>query len=244
MLRDLKDYSQQYLNQPFESQMVYFRRKKILELAGNTANLKILEIGCGMEPAYMWMSEFQSLTIVEPSEVFFRNAEYHKPDDSSVHLVQALAEEISTLPSAPFDLILISSLLHELSNPEHLLLNMRSWCTSQTRMILNVPNALSFHRLLAVEMGLIASAYTPSAANIQFQQHRIFDQNSFQELAKSCGFRILSSETAFIKPFTHRQMQDLLDLKILNADLLNGLMQVSPVMPENGAEIFMVICPE
>ena len=58
---------------------------------------------------------------------------------------------------------------------------------------INVPNANSFHRLLAVEMGLIENVFELSKNNVSFQQQNVFDLNKLIELVEKLDFKIIES---------------------------------------------------
>ena len=61
----------------------------------------------------------------------------------------------------------------------------------------NVPNAKSFHRLWAVEAGLIKSEYEKSAMQIRLQQSHTFDLESLQRLVQQAGFAVEESGSLF-----------------------------------------------
>lgn len=244
MKRDLDIYSKQYSEQPFEHVMVKYRQEKTLTLAGDFRGKKILEIGCGLEPGFTWIQNFSEFHIIEPSQVFYKNAKHltsthalNKP----IYLYNYLAEDYTFDDNIQFDYILINSLLHEIENPLSLLKHIHVNCAPHTRVIVNVPNAHSLHRILAVYMGLIPNPETLSESNLHFHQHHVFSVNTLTQLVQNAGFTILHSETAFIKPFTHRQMQDMLDNNLLSPQLLDGLMKVSKDLPQNGSDIYMIL---
>ncbi len=101
------------------------------------------------------------------------------------------------------------------------------------------PNAKSFHRLWAVEAGLIKSEYEKSAMQIRLQQSHTFDLESLQRLVQQAGFAMEESGSYFIKPFTNAQMQQLVDLGILTPSLLHGLRRMERHLPGLGADIFV-----
>lgn len=243
MARNLDAYSNEYLRQPFEPVMIRFRRKKTIEWMGDTRRLSILEIGCGVSPAFDWIPHWRWLSLMEPADEFASRIREKMQNHPSVDLITASLESNPVFPNAPFDIILLNSLLHELPDPAAALQCLHQWAHPQTRIFVNVPNALSVHRRLAVHMGLIPSPETLSDFNRLFQQARVFTPTSLQALAEHCGYRILRQETAFLKPFTHAQMQTWLDAGILTEELLEGLYRVSPEMPDTGAEIFMELQP-
>jgi 2-polyprenyl-3-methyl-5-hydroxy-6-metoxy-1,4-benzoquinol methylase len=241
MSRNLDSYSQAYFNQPFEPVMVHYRRKRTLDILGDLSACRILEIGCGTEPASSWIPAFQSLTVLEPAEDFYQSALRYAAGNPLVRIIQASAEQAGNLNEAPFDVILLSSLLHELQHPEWVLNALHPWCHTETRILVNVPNAWSFHRHLAVKMGLISSPETLSPANLTFQQARVFQMPELIDLCRQCGYEVTLSLTSFIKPFTHAQMQKMIEDELLPVALLDGLYHMSSEMPDSGAEIFLVL---
>ena len=105
-------------------------------------------------------------------------------------------------------------------------------------MHVNVPNAHSLHRLLAVEIGLIEDPFELSSTQKQMQQHSTFGLDSLAELLCQQGFEVQSSGGYFIN-FTHPQMQDLCDCGFLTGAHLEGLFRLSRRMPEFGSEIYI-----
>lgn len=73
-MRDIAKYAEDYLQKDFESYQVKYRRKLILEQIAKYKPRKVLEIGCGMEPLFLYV-ENVAFTIVEPSAKFCENAE-------------------------------------------------------------------------------------------------------------------------------------------------------------------------
>lgn len=243
MTRNLTDYTKEYLEQPFEPVMIEYRRKKTLELLGETRSLSILELGCGISPASDWIPAFKSLTVLEPGAEFYEIAKSKTQDLPNVQILMTTSEQNPVLIAAPFDVILINSLLHELAEPKKLLNSLHGYCHSSTRILINVPNAHSLHRLLAVHMGIQKSPEVLSEFNLKFQQSRVFTIETLTELISQCEYKIIHTETSFLKPFTHTQMQEMLDKEYIHSKIIEGLYSMSNQMPEQGSEIFMIICP-
>lgn len=243
-MRDIIDYSHKYSVQPFEEIQVEYRRRKILERIKNYEHRTILEIGCGLVPFFQNYSDFNLLVIVEPSEHFYENAKtiLHKDNNlqSKVILINDYLENaISKLSKYEFDFILVSGLIHELDNVTFFLNKLRDLLKKSTIVHANVPNARSFHRVLALEMGIIQTVFEMSDMNLRMQQHRVLDLTSFSELIINHGFKIIKSGSFFIKPFTHTQMSKLLETKIIDEIVLNGLYNMVKYIPDLGSEIFI-----
>ena len=236
--RDLDRYSKVYLG-PFEEIQVKYRRKKVLEIISRFKPDNILEVGCGKDSIvnYIKEKEFKYFHIVEPIASFIEEAVDEK--SPNIFLYNDFVENITEFRNIQFDLIIISSLLHELIEPHILMRTIFNISNYETIIHVNVPNANSFHRLLALEMGLINSIYEKSNNQKLLQQNSTFDINTLVELCKSFGFTVVEKGSYLIKPFTHLQMQQQIDNKIISFNVLDGLYKMVKYFPENGSEIFL-----
>jgi SAM-dependent methyltransferase len=70
----LAEYSARYLEQyaagGFETILVAVRREPVLSFLRSHSSRRVFEIGCGLEPLFLFWDDFDSLTIVEPSKEF------------------------------------------------------------------------------------------------------------------------------------------------------------------------------
>jgi len=242
-MRDLDKYEKDYAGQPYERFQVRFRKRKIREVIEGHPHRRILEIGCGLEPLFRDFTDFDHLTVLEPAEMFFKKARADLMAHPARQKVQLLAATLEASPpllkGQEFDLILLSSLLHEVPQPEQFLRHVMALAGSETLVHVNVPNALSFHRLLAFESGLIASPHQLSASNVQFQQSTVFDLPALQALAGRSGFTVVESGSYSLKPFTHRQMEDMIQAGILSGKVIDGLYEMEKHAPGLGSEIYV-----
>nr|WP_287990742.1 methyltransferase domain-containing protein [Ruminococcus sp.] len=148
-------------------------------------------------------------------------------------------EPDETIKNAMPDFILCSSLLHELEDPEKMLHDIYEIANEKTVVHINVPNAYSMHRLLARESGLIDDVKAFSERNKLLQQNNVFDMEMLITMVERCGFRVIESGSYFMKPFTHWQMQKMLDEGIIDTHILDGLYGMSKFFDEYGSEIYV-----
>jgi 2-polyprenyl-3-methyl-5-hydroxy-6-metoxy-1,4-benzoquinol methylase len=247
MPRDLQAYERAYLDQPFERFQVECRREVVLEMLTQRAPKSILEVGCGVRPLFDSFPDFERFAVVEPAEAFHaiaaERASGH-PRGAQIQVVRAMIEDAQTeLGARTFDAIVVSSLLHEVPQPTELLRQLRRYAHSGTRLHVNVPNAWSFHRRLAVEAGLMPSVFEASESNRQFQQNSVFDLESLARLAGDAGYEVESSGSYSFKPFTHRQMQSVLDHGIVDENIVTALNRMAHLVPDFAAEIFVNLRP-
>ena len=242
-MRDLKKYETDYISLPFEEHQIAYRRKKILESMFAYRPQTILEIGCGLDPLFNYYKSFNNFVVVEPSDIFFQSAVSQAIGRNEISVFQGLLEEkVELLRPYSFDFVVLSSLLHEINSCENILKAVHAISRADTVVHINVPNARSFHRLLAYEMGLITSVIDKSQTQMTMQQSHTFDIETLTKLVEDCGFSVKDSGTFFIKPFTHAQMKSLLDTGIATTNMLDGLYNMSKYIPDHGSEIFMNVC--
>lgn len=246
---DMGDYSARYVEQyqagSFETVMVAVRRAQVVAAIERRSARRILEVGCGLEPLFVHATGWDTFAVVEPAAEFVARARELARDQPGVSVHEGYLENAAPmLADMHPDFIVLSSLLHEVPDARALLRSVRGVANAQTVVHINVPNVMSFHRLLAVEMGAIADVFEPSEMERRFQRQRRFDLAALVNLVQSEGFRVVDSGSYFIKPFTHAQMARMLDAGTIDATVLLGLERMSRHLPGMGAEIFVEALPE
>lgn len=237
-MRDIEDYSKKYSVPGFEKYQVLYRRQKVLEVIEHFAPQNILEIGCGSDPLFQYVKN-SKFTIIEPAQEFFDNAVSLAHGDERINCFHGLFENVVKNISNDQDMILCSSLLHEVEDPDGLVRAIAQVCNKNTLVHINVPNANSMHRLLGKEMGILRSVYDFSQKNIDLQQNNVFDSNKLKRIAESNGFEVMEEGSFFIKPFTHDQMFQMMEEGIISEAVLDALYELGKYMPEFGSEIYV-----
>lgn len=240
-MRDISRYTQNYLNDDFEKYQVIYRRKKVLEILGRYSHRRILEIGCGMEPLFNFINEdeYEKYVVVEPSKVFFENANLLAAYRNKVQCINEFFEYSVALREQNFDCIICSGLLHEIENQSEFLKNILLLCDKKTNVHINVPNANSFHRLLAKQMGIIEDVHELSQKNYKYQHNNVFDLQQLEELVQSIGFTVVEQGSYFVKPFTHEQMHRMMKENIIDDRVLDGLYGMEKYLKNFGSEIYV-----
>ncbi len=244
-MRDIQDYEAKYQEEPCEKYQVKYRREKILDLMLSCKHDTVLEIGCGMEPLFEYVSDYKQMVIVEPGDMFILNAERKaRESGSNVVCIQGFFEEkLDQIKDAceDYDFIVLSSLLHEVEEPQKLLKAIYQICSEATIVHVNVPNANSLHRLLAKEMGLIQDVHELSNLQKTMQRNSVFDLNSLCDIVNKCGFQVMQKGTYFPKLLSAGQMEKMLQQGIVREDIFEGLNKMIKYVPEFGSEIFVQV---
>lgn len=244
-MTDIDRYTSEYLRHyeegSFELHLIAARRARVLTSIRKYAHERILEVGCGVEPFFPFLEDYKTYTIVEPSADFVRRARRRAEDHAGVQVLHGYLEDLaeSLGDTASFDFVIVSSLLHEVPDPSRLLQAVRRVSNPSTCVHINVPNVYSFHRLLALEMGLIRSLFEPSATEVRFQRHTRFDRESLLKVVEENGFRVLYFETYLIKPLANDQMEELLKRGIIDPKTIEALGAMTKYLPEMGCEMLV-----
>jgi protein-L-isoaspartate O-methyltransferase len=237
--RDIAEYERAYRDSGFEAVQARFRKRLLLGLLERLRPERVLEVGCGLDSLANHWTAAARFVVVEPGKGFAQAARNDLADRADVEVIEAKIEDVEARALGPFDLILVSSLLHEAPDPGAILATLHGIADGGAVVHVNVPNANSFHRLLAVEMGLIQDATAMSDMQRKLQQQRVFTQQSLAALAKAQGFEVTEAGSYFVKPFTHDQMQRLQADGVMTPQMLEGLWGMARYMPDLGSEIFV-----
>lgn len=241
-MRDISGYEEEYIKSDFEQKyQVAYHRKKVLELIEKEKHQSILEIGCGMNTVASCLSDFDNFTIVEPGETFIKKAQSDLQGNEHIKFIHGYFEkELDEVKKHTYDFVILSGLLHEVENPIELLQAVKAVCVPETIVHINVPNALSIHRILAYEAGIIDSVEDKSKRNIALQQNSVFNMDSLEAMIRSTGeVEICERGSFFVKPFSHKQMEECMAYGIIDEKILDAFYRLTKYMPQYGSEIYI-----
>jgi len=234
-----KDYSADY---GFESVVVAYRQRFLTERLNLAQAKVIVEIGCGSELlAEAWIGaggRFDQWIIIEPAEELAATA--RSSGIPNLFVIQGLFEgsiaDVLRLLAHPPDMVICSSLLHEVPCSHTLLMAVRAVMGRRTRLHVNVPNSESLHRRLGVAMALAPRTTAMSPRNKKLMQHRVYDMAALRSEIAASAMRITDEGGYLAKPFSHSQMERL--LPDLGFRVMDGLFELGKIMPDYASEIW------
>lgn len=209
---------------------------------------RVLEVGCG--PVLLapdWLAQApQALqwVAVEPARRYAEAARVAAAGEPRLAVVEDYIEYAGAAVQAllggaeGFDLVLVSGVIHETGEPEALLRAALAQLSPGGHLLVSVPNALSFHRLLAVQMGLMETPETLGERNRRLGQPRVYRPQDLRALVASLGLRERQLEGYLFKPFTHAQMALL--MPSLGEAGLQALIDLGRRFPDQAAEICLL----
>ncbi|MPQ98612.1 methyltransferase domain-containing protein [Modestobacter sp. I12A-02628] len=129
-----------------------------------------------------------------------------------------------------YEQVVAAHLVNELPDPVALLRRIREeWLAPGGLVHVSLTNPRSLHRLIAMEMGVLASPAGLSDRGRSLATVEIFDADRLEELAGQAGLVCVHREPVLLKPFTNAQ------LAVLPDEVIVGLDRVAHLFPDNGA---------
>lgn len=243
----LRLYEEQYrADTGFERELTKARQRLALEVLAERRPAAVVEIGCGTSPFYERALDLAEppgkWVVVEPIPGFAEIAERARSPQIELEVITGFFEERTDAVAGAFqgspELTLCFGVLQSVADPAGWLRAVRGTLRPGDALLLGVANALSFHRRLARVMGLIADERELSERDRQGFHHHVFTAGDLRALAGEAGFAVASSGGYFVKPFTHRQMEEIGE--VLTAEVLDGLWELGRELPELASEVYVI----
>jgi len=237
--RDLGGYARTYQALPFEPVAAQVRRRTVLGRVAHWAPRRLLEVGCGDAPLFTDLPGID-VVVVEPADAFCAAARSAARGRAGVAVHQALVEDVGTDDlGGPFDLVVVSSLLHEVADPRSVLRRSAALCIPGGIVHVNVPSATSLHRRLGAAMGLIAAAGDVTPTGEALEQHGVFDASTLASLVRDCGLQVEAHGGLLVKPFSHEQMAAAVAAGVIDAEVIDGLDRWAALEPDLASEVWL-----
>ena len=208
-------------------------KKAILDFKGKS----VLDVGCGEGYFTRRLHEYfeRVVGIDADAEQILKT-----PLTENTGYFPAKAEEFK---DEPFDTILMMDILEHVDYPAKVLENMKRLLTPEGRIIIHVPNAFSFNRLLGVAMGIILDCHWVSRdEEVRFGHKRVYDPDTLEREVRAAGLKIVKTGGILFKPLTNVQMQQFVEGKTNEwvENFLEGSVTVGNHFPRYCSKIFVV----
>ncbi len=182
-------------DQWLEDVMQEYEARWICEQTADCRNVIDLGWGSGIV-ARALRDAGRAVLVVEGSEQNCRAARA-----AHIACVQELFEEFE--PDGRYDCTIASFVLEHVADPIALLKRAHGWTE---RLVVVVGNAASWHRRLAVQMGLQPTLETLSARDHAVGHYLVYDHRGIQAALGASGWRELRSVGLMLKPLPNAMM--------------------------------------
>jgi 2-polyprenyl-3-methyl-5-hydroxy-6-metoxy-1,4-benzoquinol methylase len=134
-------------------------------------------------------------------------------------------------PTDPFDTVVATYVLEHVSDPLDLLERVRRWLGGKGRVAITVPNALSLHRRLAAQMGLVKDPAELGETDRKMGHFHCFTPERIEATIQRAGFRILERAGLLAKPLPNPLLAN------CSEQQLEGLFEVGKQLPMEFAAV-------
>jgi len=227
---------------PFERVQEKFRKRRLLELLNKHLGIDskaILEVGPGLNSIFLEGLTNHTGVTLEPTMELFEKLELSLGDMSNILILNQTLEEFALKSQNKFDVVVFSSVLHEIQDVNKNLELVVKLLKPEGLFFVVVPNNQSVHRILGVHLGLLESVDSLTETEILMKQYRNFSPDSLRKLLEKY-FHIIEILTSFVKPLSHRQMENQINTQEDSNENLENLYSVSKFFEPFGSEIFAI----
>ena len=196
--------------------------------------IRVLELGYGEGTVSAeTFSEFSTERhIIEGAHELAEAAKIDLGDRVQIH--HCLFSEFH--PKEKFDLILATNVFEHVQDTHELFMSIKEWLQENGTCIITVPNSESFHRRIAVEMGLQNSTKTLSNRDKIVGHLRVYDLAQISDEIRVNGFKITKIEGMVLK-FLSNSLQLQLPIGIITS--LHKIAEQYP--PEYSANLYLEV---
>jgi hypothetical protein len=192
------------------------------------------KIACELGPSTGYMTEyllndFEELDVIEGA----KNLLDQIPEHKKLRKYHSLFEEF--VPTRKYDTLIMNHVLEHIENPVELLKKLSSWIHEDGVFLIGVPNAKSFHRMAAVQMGLLTAESDLNERDKELGHYRVYDMPTLISHAENAGLRVIDSGGIFLKFLSNAQIE-----KVFTNEMLEAYYKLGQNFPHNASEIYIV----
>ena len=228
-LNNLERVSDWYVSEQvdFDKRLIEFRYRTWKQ---RLVGPKGLELGPaeGVMTKFL-LDDFESLTVVDAASNLLNRI----PDADNLVKIHSLFEDFD--PEEKFNSIIMEHILEHVDDPTMLLKRAKDWLLPGGKLYLGVPNGNSFHRLVAVKMGLLGNQCQLNNRDIKQGHRRVYTHETFRNDVEASDLHIIEMGGVFFKPLSNSQI----DTAWTN-EMIEGFYQLGKDFPQYAADIFCV----
>ncbi|MFZ2153289.1 MAG: methyltransferase domain-containing protein [Microgenomates group bacterium] len=221
-----KNYSE---DKDFEERL---QKYKMLELEEVVRGKRMLDVGCGIGKTTKYLAHFFDEVVgIDGSKDKINKARKlnHHPN---IKYILTMIDNY--LPSRNFDTIVCTNVLEHMPDPATFLNKIKSWLVEGGRLIVTVPNARAFHKLLGVKMGVTNDLFKLTEADVGKGHFIVFDRKILEDFIVRSGFKIIKSSGILFKPFPSNLMETIPN------NIVDGLYEMGKEFPDLCSSLLVV----
>lgn len=137
--------------------------------------------------------------------------------------------------ATPFDTVVLAHVLEHVDTPHETLQIAKRLLAPGGVLIVDVPNAMSLHRQIGVEMGLLGKVTDLNETDHSLGHKRVYTPDTFRQEILDAGLRIVHFGGVFLKVLSNAQSE-----VTFSADQLAAMVTIGERYPDIAAEIYAI----
>jgi trans-aconitate methyltransferase len=211
----------------------HLKRLQVRAITPWLRGARVLELGCATGELTSLLAPLtETYDVVEGSAANVEIARARVPDAT---FVLSMWEDFQ--PQVRYSDLVLCNALEHVDDPVGLLARVREWLAPDGRVHVVVPNALSLHRLVGVEMGFQPDPVSLTPGDEAQGHARNYSLDTLLTDLRAGGFEVTHTEGIFLKVLANRQMLE------WDVELIRALDRVAKRLPEHAAELYAVAVP-
>jgi len=234
---DLDEQGKDYRKEKSVNYSAYIYTYRYKTVRKRMSGPKVLELGIGNADVVSLLSENENfkITSIDGSQLVLDNAIKKVPYPERVTFIHSYFEDFET--ENMFDDILMTNILEHVDDPPKLIKHIRNFLKPVTgRLHITVPNAMSIHRMLGKEMGMLKDETELNIHDIQVGHQRVYTTKLMSEHIDNANLEIVDQDGIILKTLSNVQMNALMDA--YGQKLTDGLFVLGNRLPEFAAEMY------
>jgi 2-polyprenyl-3-methyl-5-hydroxy-6-metoxy-1,4-benzoquinol methylase len=179
------------------------------------------------------VDHFPEITVVEGAASLCARLTADYP---TIRVIHSLFEDFR--PDGQYDTVILGHVLEHVTDPGALLSRIASWLADGGVVCASVPNALSFHRQLGVELKMLNDVHDLNASDIAVGHRRVYDPDTLRNEFERAGLSVQKLSGYFLKLNSAAQITD--HPSLFSEEFLRASLALGELHPRFAAEIYVV----
>ena len=177
------------------------------------------------------LSDFDRIVSVDGSQKYVD--ELKSIGAPNLVAIRSLIEELNL--TEQFDTVLMLHILEHVDDPVKCLSGASKYLKDDGVLLIDVPNANSFHRLAGVKMGLLGNKDELNETDLRIGHRRVYTSDLMKKHIEQAGLKIRTCGGFFLKTVSNAQME-----QSWTREMMDAYFQLGCEFPDNAAEIYFV----
>jgi 2-polyprenyl-3-methyl-5-hydroxy-6-metoxy-1,4-benzoquinol methylase len=219
-------FNKQIIEYGFRAARPFFRGSTCLEMGSSDGIM-----------TQLLADSFPELMVIDGSAKFIDQLRSMFASQSHVRFEHTLFETYT--PEERFDTVIATHVFEHVVDPVAIAVKALDYLKPEGCMIVEVPNAFSFNRLMGHAMGLIDDLHQLEPGDHAVGHRRVYDPDWLRHDLTKAGWNVEVMTGSMFKPVANSQME-----RWFSSEMVEGCYKLGPQFARHAADIVAVCTPQ